>query len=162
MGKRMNTRSPSTRARCTNANVLIGPLLKASPLAGFLMPPIPATLESKALEEQRLITRSHTIYCVGDPQKPQHLVVASNEESMAIQISEKTKQTICQTLDAASLDELQERPYQSLSVDADVNRDHAAIYAHRNRGSVRLNAGRYFTMKEYEDFVRQAKSVRLP
>ena len=81
---------------------------------------------------------------------------------MSIQISEKTKETICQALGASSLAELQERPYQELSCEADVDREKAALYADRNRGSVRLNAGRYFTMKEHADYIRNMQAVRLP
>jgi len=81
---------------------------------------------------------------------------------MTIKISEQTKETIRKALGARSLSDLQERPYQDLTADADVDRKKAAMYAHRNRGSVRLNAGHYFTVQEYDDFVRQAKAVRLP
>lgn len=81
---------------------------------------------------------------------------------MSAQLSEKTIETICKTLGATSLSELQERPYQALSAEADVDRDKAALYADRNRGSVRLNAGHYFTVKEYAEHIRNMQAVRLP
>lgn len=81
---------------------------------------------------------------------------------MTIKLSENTKEIIRKALDVESFKELQDRPYQDFSVDADVDREKAKIYAERNRGSVRLNTGRYFTLNEYADHLRKLRSVRLP
>lgn len=43
-----------------------------------------------------------------------------------------------------------------------MDREKAALYADRNRGSVRLNAGHYFTVKEYAEHIRNMQAARLP
>ncbi|WP_281054916.1 hypothetical protein [Thiocystis violascens] len=43
-----------------------------------------------------------------------------------------------------------------------MSRTKAALYADRNRGSVRLNAGRFYTAREYTDRVRKMKAIKLP
>jgi hypothetical protein len=81
---------------------------------------------------------------------------------MPIQITEKTRETLCKTLGVGSLSELMNRDFKDISADADVSRTKAALYADRNRGSVRLNAGRFYTTREYTDRVRKMKAIKLP
>jgi len=81
---------------------------------------------------------------------------------MPITLAEETRKTLCKELGVSALVELMEFDFQDISPEADVDRDKAAFYADRNRGSVRLNSGRFYTAKEYAAHIRKAKSVELP
>lgn len=82
--------------------------------------------------------------------------------AMPISISEKTRKIICRELDESALINLIDADYQDITPEADVDRAKASIYADRNRGSVRLNAGRYYTAQEYADRVKKVSAMHLP
>ncbi len=81
---------------------------------------------------------------------------------MPIHIAEATRKALCHALGVSRLIEVMEHDFQDISPDADVDRNKAALYADRNRGSVRLNSGRYYTAGEYAAHVRKVKSLELP
>lgn len=82
---------------------------------------------------------------------------------MAALMSEATRSTLFAALGASSFGELLGRDYQSLSRENDVNREaHLRLYADRNRGSVRINSGRFYTVSEFEDRVVKVKALSLP
>lgn len=78
-------------------------------------------------------------------------------------MSEATMTKLFARLGASSCGELLGRNYQGLSRDHDVDRvAHMRLYADRNRGSVRINSGRFYTIAEYEDRVARVKERALP
>lgn len=81
---------------------------------------------------------------------------------MAINLAEDTRKTLCEEFGVTRLVELMEREYKDLSPEADVDREKAALYAKRNRGSVRLNTGRYYTATEFAEHIRKVKALNLP
>lgn len=82
---------------------------------------------------------------------------------MTTLMSEATRSTLLAVLGASSFGELLGREYQSLSRENDINREtHLRLYADRNRGSVRINSGRFYTVSEFEDRVVKLKALRLP
>ncbi|NVZ08401.1 hypothetical protein HW932_03910 [Allochromatium humboldtianum] len=81
---------------------------------------------------------------------------------MPITLAPKTRETLCKELGVSNLPDLMDRDFQDISPDTDVDRAKVALYADRNRGSVRLNSGRFYTAKEFADRVRKIKSLVLP
>ncbi len=81
---------------------------------------------------------------------------------MPIHIAEATRKALCNVLGVSRLIEVMEHDFQDISPNADVDRDKAALYADRNRDSVRLTAGRYYTAREYAAHVRKIRSLELP
>lgn len=81
---------------------------------------------------------------------------------MTISISEETRKIVCQELGESTLINLVDADYQDITPEADVDRDKASIYADRNRGSVRLNAGRYYTAREAAERERKVRAMNLP
>lgn len=77
-------------------------------------------------------------------------------------LAKETRKTLCDEFGVAGLAELMERDYRDISPEADVDREKATLYAERNRGSVRLNAGRFFTATEYVEHIRKVKALHLP
>ncbi|ESQ17435.1 MAG TPA: hypothetical protein DDY14_04905 [Chromatiaceae bacterium] len=81
---------------------------------------------------------------------------------MAIQVSDKTRQIVCRELKVNSFADLVDRDFQEIDENHDVDRNKVARYADRNRGSVRLDAGKFYTAKEYEQRIRRVKNMKLP
>jgi hypothetical protein len=81
---------------------------------------------------------------------------------MPIHIAETTRKALCKVLGVSRLIEVMDHDFQDISPNADADRDKAALYADGNQGSVRLNAGRYYTVREYTAHVRKVKSLELP
>jgi hypothetical protein len=81
---------------------------------------------------------------------------------MPIHIAEATGEALYQELGVSRLIEVMKHDFQDISPDADVDRDKSALYADRNRVSVRLSSGRYYTAQEYAAHVRKVKSLELP
>lgn len=81
---------------------------------------------------------------------------------MAIKIADKTRATVCNRLGVSALVDLMDRDFQDLTIDADVDRAQTDLYADRNRGSVRLNAGRFYTVREYAKHLRELQAIKLP
>lgn len=81
---------------------------------------------------------------------------------MAMTLAEETRKTLCDEFGVNRLVELMERDFEDMSPEADVDREKAALYAERNRGSVRLNAGRFYTATEYAEHIRKVKALNLP
>jgi len=81
---------------------------------------------------------------------------------MAIQVSDKVREIVCRTLGVESFAQIQEQDFEAFDADHDVDRSKASRYAHRNRGSVRLNAGKFYTAQEHAERIRRAKQQDLP
>jgi hypothetical protein len=81
---------------------------------------------------------------------------------MAMTLAEETRKTLCDEFGVTGLVELIERDFEDISPAADVDREKAALYAERNRGSVRLSAGRFYTATEYVEHIRKVKALNLP
>jgi len=81
---------------------------------------------------------------------------------MPISVSEKTINTLLQRLGLKCPVDVMDLDFQDIDEEHDVDREKASLYASRNRGSVRINTGRYYTAKEYRDRVRHVKNLRLP
>lgn len=81
---------------------------------------------------------------------------------MPITISQKTKKVLLEALKMDRLVEIMDRDYADLNEDHDVDREKAVCYASRNRGSIRINTGRFYTIKEYAHRVERAKRLKLP
>lgn len=81
---------------------------------------------------------------------------------MSSYISAKTRQTLCRELKTPALIDLIDADYLDITPEADVVRNRVVIYADRNRGSVRLNTGRYYTAREYADYVKKVSALNLP
>jgi hypothetical protein len=81
---------------------------------------------------------------------------------MAIQVSDKTRQIVCRELKVDSFADLVDRDFQAFDENHDVDRNKVARYADRNRGSVRLNAGKFYTAKEHEQRIERVKKLKLP
>ncbi len=77
-------------------------------------------------------------------------------------LTENTVLLIQKTLHAQDKAELITRGYGTTSAKADFNREDTQKYANRNRGSVRILRGNFYTPKEYEDFVAKALALKLP
>lgn len=77
-------------------------------------------------------------------------------------LSDKTKAVLMGVLGVSKLEDVLYKDFQDISVSCDVIRKQAELYSDRNRGSVRLNAGRYYTAGEFQERVQQAKFIPLP
>ncbi|MFZ4524293.1 MAG: hypothetical protein ACOYOE_01765 [Chlorobium sp.] len=81
---------------------------------------------------------------------------------MTIRVSETTRNIVCESLDIDRLSEVIDMSYGGFSTTADVDREKTKLYSDSNRGSVRLNTGRYYTAKEYEERINRIKNMKLP
>lgn len=81
---------------------------------------------------------------------------------MSINLAKKTRETLCKALGVSDLTQVMDRDFKNISRENDINREKVALYADRNRGSVRLNSGRFYTAKEYEERIRKTNSRALP
>ena len=77
-------------------------------------------------------------------------------------LTEKSLQLIQERLKAKDKLELVNRDYDKTSSRVDFNREDAKKYANRNRGSVRIFRGKFYTQSEYEEFVERALGIELP
>lgn len=81
---------------------------------------------------------------------------------MSISLSDKTKAVLLNVLGISQLTDVLDKDFRDLSASNDVCRSKASIYGDRNRGSVRLNSGNYYTVREFEERLQQAKLTPLP
>lgn len=81
---------------------------------------------------------------------------------MAIRVSDSAKSIVCRALNVNDFKQIVDRDFQSLDSDHDVDRTKVGRYADRNRGSIRLNAGKFYTAHEFEERVRRVKKLKLP
>jgi hypothetical protein len=77
-------------------------------------------------------------------------------------LTQKSLKLIQDRLKAKDNTELVNRDYNKTSSNVDFNREDAKKYANRNRGSVRIFRGNFYTRSEYEEFVEKALSIELP
>ncbi len=77
-------------------------------------------------------------------------------------LTQKSLQLIQDRLKAKDKTELVNRDYDKTSSCVDFNREDAKKYANRNRGSVRIFRGNFYTRSEYEEFVEKALALELP
>lgn len=82
---------------------------------------------------------------------------------MAALISDTTKTTVCRVLGVSSLTEVIDRDFLDITDEYDASRQMIlGLYSDRNRGSVRLNSGHFYTSSEYTDRVNRVKALHLP
>lgn len=81
---------------------------------------------------------------------------------MSISLSEKTRAVLLNVLGISQLSDVLDKDFHDLSATNDVCRSKVSIYGDRNRGSVRLNSGHYYTVSEFEERLRQVKLTPLP
>lgn len=81
---------------------------------------------------------------------------------MAIRVSDRARQIVCRELDIDDFKEIVDRDFQPLDTTQDVDRAKVGRYADRNRGSVRLNAGKFHTAQEFEERIRRVQNLKLP
>lgn len=81
---------------------------------------------------------------------------------MTIRVSERTRDVVCKSLKVDRLVEVMNRCFGGFSTENDVSREKTELYAEKNRGSIRLNTGRFYTAGEYEERVKRIKSLKLP
>ena len=81
---------------------------------------------------------------------------------MSYWLSTGTREVLEHVLGLSQLEDVLDRDYQEVSSSHDVNRDKIHVYGDRNRGSVRLNTGRFYTYGEYEDRISRVKAIPLP
>ena len=81
---------------------------------------------------------------------------------MPIRISDQTRKILLNALNMERLVEVMDRNYTDIDEAHDIDREKAVRYASRNRGSVRINTGRFYTVKEHLDRVARARRLKLP
>lgn len=81
---------------------------------------------------------------------------------MGITLSSETEAILCRTLGCKRLSDVMDRDYASLDEAHDVDREKAMRHARRNRGSIRISRGKFYTLKEYAERIRRIKKLRLP
>ena len=81
---------------------------------------------------------------------------------MTMLLSEETQSIICKRLNMSCLEDVVEKEYGSISASQDTDREKTALYASHNRGSIRLNTGRYYTAQEYAERVKRVTNMKLP
>lgn len=81
---------------------------------------------------------------------------------MSFWMSAETRGVLVHALGLSQLEDVLDRDYKEISSSNDVKRDKVPVYGDRNRGSVRLNMGRFYTYGEYENRVSRVKAISLP
>lgn len=81
---------------------------------------------------------------------------------MSFGLSAETRGVLVHVLGLSQLEDVLDKDYQEVSSNCDVKRDKVLVYGDRNRGSVRLNTGRFYTYGEYEDRISRVKAIPLP
>lgn len=82
---------------------------------------------------------------------------------MVCLVSKVTETVLLKTLGISSLSDILDRTYKGFSREADVDREKVmGVYGDRNRGSIRLNSGRFYTAAEYENRIQRVKALQLP
>lgn len=89
-------------------------------------------------------------------------MLSSAKISAPSHLSDKTKAVLIGVLGVSKLEDVLHKDFQDISAGCDVDKKQAELYSDRNRGSVRLNAGRYYTASEFQDRIQQAKFIPLP
>lgn len=90
------------------------------------------------------------------------MLVFKKAKNMRIQVSGRTKEVICKTLNIKNLKDVIDRSYGGFSIKNDVDREKTVLYSDSNRGSIRLNTGRFYTASEHEERINRAKKLKLP
>lgn len=81
---------------------------------------------------------------------------------MSFGLSAETRGVLVHVLGLSHFEDVLDKDYQEISPNCDIKRDAVPVYGDRNRGSVRLNTGRFYTYGEYEDRIRRVKAILLP
>jgi len=81
---------------------------------------------------------------------------------MGITISPETEEILCRALGCKRLLDVMDRDYADFSETQDVDREKIMRHAKRNRGSIRISKGRFYTLKEYAERIHRVKKLRLP
>lgn len=82
--------------------------------------------------------------------------------TLPIRISNQTRKALLDALNLRRLVDVMDRDFMDIDEAHDVDRGKAVRYASRNRGSVRINTGRFYTAKEHSDRIARAKRLKLP
>lgn len=93
------------------------------------------------------------------------LVVVTNKqgESMATLFSEASQAVVFSVLGISTLSEVLDKDFQDITPTQDIIRDKVSgLYADRNRGSVRLNSGRFYTAAEFDARIDRVSALNLP
>jgi len=81
---------------------------------------------------------------------------------MTLSISRNARNTLLKNLGIRNLIDIMDRNFLELDEAHDIDRKKAARYSNRNRGSVRVNTGRFYTVKEHQRRIKKAKQLKLP
>ena len=81
---------------------------------------------------------------------------------MAIRISDYSKKAICRSLKVNHLSELLDQSFSQESIETPEDCEMTRLYADRNRGSVRITTGRFYSTAEYQDHIAKVKGLRIP
>ena len=78
-------------------------------------------------------------------------------------LSDATKTAVLRALSISSVAQVFERTFLDITPDHDADRKMVlGLYADRNRGSVRLNAGHFYTASEKLERINRVKQLQLP
>lgn len=82
---------------------------------------------------------------------------------MAVLLSEATKAAVFRVLGISSFTEALDRDFKDINATNDADRGMIlGLYADRNRGSVRINSGHFYTSSEFQDRINRVKALPLP
>jgi len=80
----------------------------------------------------------------------------------SFELSGATQQALIRTLSISRIEDVLDMEFRVPSEDFDVSREKAAVYSNLNRGSVRLNSGKFYTFGEFRERVARVKAMPLP
>lgn len=77
--------------------------------------------------------------------------------------SDAAQAVVFSVLGISALSEVLDRDFQDITPSQDISRDKVSgLYSDRNRGSVRLNSGRFYTASEFEARIDRVSALPLP
>lgn len=82
---------------------------------------------------------------------------------MAALLSDATRSAVFRTLGISSFAEVLDKNFLDITPEHDADRCKVlGLYADRNRGSVRINSGHFYTATEQQDRIARVKELKLP
>jgi hypothetical protein len=82
---------------------------------------------------------------------------------MASLLSDETKGAVFRALGMSSIAEVLDRDFLDVTPEHDADRGLVlGLYADRNRGSVRINSGHFYTASEMQARISQVRELKLP
>ncbi|MGB4062529.1 MAG: hypothetical protein WBK19_01760 [Azonexus sp.] len=82
---------------------------------------------------------------------------------MATMLSDVTKRAVFKALGISSFAEVLDKEFLDLTPEHDADRGLVlGLYADRNRGSVRINSGHFYTASEMKARISRVQELRLP